>query len=313
MLTSFWEEVASRLADRWASAVTPALLFWVGGMLALVWERGGTSGVAEPADWIARLPWPVQAAVLVAALAIVLTSALVVRRLITPVLRLLEGYWPSPLEPVRQRLVARHAARAAKLQDAWSNLAPGIDEDTASPQERAEYVRLDRRLRRMPDRPADIMPSHLGNILRAGESRPFTKYGLDPVKCWPHLWLLLPEQVRDELTAARASLDAAVASFLWGLLFLTWIPWTAWAAVLGIVVSGAAYRFWIPNRAEVFADLVEAAFDLHRRRLYDALRWPLPADPADEFATGPLLTTYLWRGSDAATPTFTAGGEATVD
>jgi hypothetical protein len=61
----------------------------------------------------------------------------------------------------------------------------------------------------------------------------------------------------------------------------------------------------LPGRAQLFGDLIEAAYDLHRTALYHRLRWPLPADPEQEHSHGQQLTAYLWRGSHAPAPTFT--------
>ncbi|WP_312630268.1 MULTISPECIES: hypothetical protein [unclassified Pseudofrankia] len=61
----------------------------------------------------------------------------------------------------------------------------------------------------------------------------------------------------------------------------------------------------IPARAQVFGDLIEAAYDTHRTTLYTQLRWPPPASPHQEHEHGRKLTAYLWPGSDDTTPTFT--------
>ncbi len=61
----------------------------------------------------------------------------------------------------------------------------------------------------------------------------------------------------------------------------------------------------VPARAQVFGDLIEAAYDQHRTVLYTQLRWPLPANPQQEREHGQRLTAYLWRGSDTPDPTFT--------
>ncbi len=71
----------------------------------------------------------------------------------------------------------------------------------------------------------------IGNILRAAERRPADKYGLDTITVWPHLWLLLPEDNRQELRAARTSLDTAVAAATWGLLFCVFTPFTPWPSL----------------------------------------------------------------------------------
>jgi hypothetical protein len=304
MLTKFWEGIGTKLADRWAAVATPALLFWVGGLLAFLRGHGGTKGLERPVAWITGQSGVVQATLLVAALVVVVGSGAVVQRLILPVLRFLEGYWPAWLGPIRRRLVTRQTVRLDKLEDKWGKLAAKVEEGNASAEELDAYNQLDGRLRRVPALRERVMPTRVGNVLRAAESRPSDKYGLDAVKCWPQLWLVLPDAARQELTSARASLDAAAAACLWGLLFLVWSPWTLWVIPVGLAVSLGAYFVWVPDRAEVFADLVEAAFDLYRPSLYAALRWPLPSDPADERKSGALLTEYLWRGSNTTIPKF---------
>ena len=75
---------------------------------------------------------------------------------------------------------------------------------------------------------------------------------------------------------------------------------------VAVVVVLAMYLYWIPDRAAVFADLLESAFDIHRSLLYRSQRWPLPENPRDEHASGEQITSYLMRGMDGATPTFTS-------
>jgi hypothetical protein len=307
VLSRFWEGVADRLVERWAAVATPAILYWLGALGAYLLGHGGTEGLRTQVDWLSRQAGPVQLSVAVLALAAVGASGVLVQRLTLPALRFIEGYWPRWLAAARRRRVGRVSAAHARAEAAWSELAAKIDRQTATPDERTEFNRLDRRLRRVPSAPERVMPTRVGNILRASESRPVDRYGLDPVKCWTQLWLVLPDATRQELTAARASLDAAVAACVWGILFVVWSCWTWWAAGAGIAVAVLAYAVWLPGRAEVFADLLEATVDVHRTALYRAMRWPLPQTPRDERAAGEGLMTYLWRGSRADAPVFTAG------
>jgi hypothetical protein len=129
---------------------------------------------------------------------------------------------------------------------------------------------------------------------------------LDAVVIWPRLWLVLPDNTREELTASRAALDTSVAGFVWGVLFCVFAPWAPLALPIGLLVAAGAVTIWVPDRAAVFGDLVEAAYDLHRTALYQQLRWPLPTDPKEEHIQGERLTSYLWRGSENADPTFTS-------
>lgn len=303
MITKFWDGVGSRLADRWAAVAAPALIFWAAALFALLADNQVM--LRERETWLARQPGAAQAVLLLAGLTLVAGSGLVVERITLPVLRLVEGYWPSRLDALRDRFVHRQGTRMAAMETEWTALAAKLDDDTATSRQRRRYVRLDQLLRGYPSTPDRLMPSRTGNLLRAAESRPLDKYGLDAVKCWPHLWLLLPETSRKELAEASASMHGCVTTGLWGLLFLTWTPWAWWAFPAGLMVFLAAFLAWLPVRASRFADLVETCFDLHRRELYRALRWPQPENPAQEHMAGERLTRYLWRGSDETQPTFT--------
>ncbi len=239
-------------------------------------------------------------------------SAVVVNRLTLTALRFLEGYWPAQLGWIERSFRARQRRRFTQYDDRFQDLAPRIAEGSASARERRAYAAADRGLHSFPSEPnltdpERLMPTRLGNILRAAETRPIDKYGLDPVKCWSRIWLVLPEETKKALNDARAALDAATAVWVWGLLSLIWTPWAWWVPLVGIAVSVGAY-VWLLGRAEAFGELIESAFDVHRWQLYDALHWPLPADPATERATGAAVTAYLWWGSDQPSPTFRSGG-----
>ena len=88
-----------------------------------------------------------------------------------------------------------------------------------------------------------------------------------------------------------------MAVWLWGLLLIAWTPWAWWAPAVALAVTLAVYGTWVLGAAEVYADLLEATFDVHRAALYEALDWPRPASPDEERAVGEALTAYLWRGT----------------
>ncbi|WP_392533732.1 hypothetical protein [Nostoc sp. C117] len=148
------------------------------------------------------------------------------------------------------------------------------------------------------------MPTKLGNILRAAESRPYDKYGLDAVICWSRLWLVLPDGVKKELQEARSSLNTAPRFWLWSLLFIVWTVWAWWAVPAGLLGLIFAY-YWTVDAAGVYCSLLESAFDLYRLELYKSLRWPIPINPKQEQESGKQLTIYLLRGSDQDRPIFT--------
>jgi hypothetical protein len=307
VLTTFWTGMGGKLAERWESAIfSPTFVFWFGGFA--VWlagrdERGFVGAVGELTGNIGELSASLQVAVLVTALLVMTVSGVIVRALALPVLRLLEGYWPQPLDRAGRWLVERQAGRTAAVESRWRELALGQQAGTPTLKERDEYARLDRRRRSVPARRELRMPTRLGNVLRAAESRPGDRYGLDAVVCWPRLWLVLPETAQAEVTAARAVLNTRAETLLWAVLFAVWGVFAWWAPVVGLLVATAIYRSML-GAAAIYGDLIVSCYDLHRSELYKALRWPLPLSLQDEPAQGRALTQYLGRGTAAGTIVF---------
>lgn len=285
--SKFWDQVATGVAQRWVDRLfSPALLFWAGGLLA--W--------AQAHDWAAavgrlRAATDVEQILLaVGGIIIVAGSAAAVEQLQKPVLRLLEGYgWPAWLRRWRSRQLHRGRLKEMRLRHG----ALGQRFAQLTPEELAEYGRLDEELRTYPgDR--RLLPTRLGNLLRAAEDHAWERYGLATRAVWPSLWLLLPEATRNELVAARLRLDRAIGLWVWSLLFLVWTAWVWWAPV--VAVAGAWWAYGQALQAGgVYGELLRAAFNVHCFSLYDALGLrPPPLD--QERKWGRQLTNYLGRG-----------------
>jgi hypothetical protein len=297
MLSGFWSGLGGKLADQWAARLlTPALVFWSTGWLAWVWARRPASarGHSAGADAAAALRERAHA-----------FTGLTDR--ITPVfLSWLEGYWPGGRPRPLWRLLVRLAARRRRRMRAqWGGLrrAAGPLPGRAASDRTREGV-LAGRLHRMP--PEDhLMPTLLGNTLRAGELRTSRRYGLDPVIAWPRLWPLLAEPSRADIAGARGQLDAAGRAVLWAAATAFWSVLLWWLAIPALVAAVAIYRFSVLPAAAVYADLVEAAFDTQRTALYRALRLPPPASPDDEPEAGRALTEYLFEGHKPSGRRFT--------
>jgi hypothetical protein len=290
-----WDALGQRLVSRWIALWTPAFTFWAGGLI--VWISHHPDGWAAVERTVRRWPGLIQASAGVVAISLLALSALVMQQATVPVLRLLEGYWPRWLGPVRKRLVDRQLLRLRSAEARFADLRRRYEQDPDSFEIGAELVRLEHELRRYPAVPGRCMPTTLGNILRAAETAPLDKYGLDPARCWTRLWLLLPDTIRQDATQSRAALDVATHTLTWGVLFLVWTPW-AWWAPLVTVVAVLVCRLWLLASADRFGQLLEAIFDLHRFALYEAVQWPTPNGTVDERSLGRLLTTYLWTGDD---------------
>jgi hypothetical protein len=309
MSAKFVEGVGGKLAEQWvASLLTPAFIFWSGGLGFYILKHGWQPIANLFPD--SKLE-PLQLGVLAGALILIAISALVMQRFDTEILRGLEGYWYPGLRKLKilKWLRERQIKAYYKCWDEWEPLHEKLkqnnltQENGLTQEQSAQYVRLDRTLRQFPRQDHDFLPTRLGNILRAAERRPYDRYGLDAIICWPRLWLLLPEPAKKELQEARATLNNGVRVFAWSILFLVWTIWAWWAIPCGLLSALFAYC-WILDSATVYGDLIESVFDLYRISLYQSLRFPVPANTADERAIGLQVTEYLLRGSLPQSITF---------
>ncbi|MGI0493698.1 hypothetical protein ACN4EG_18100 [Alkalinema pantanalense CENA528] len=302
MPTKFLEGIGNKLIEQWvANLLTPAFIFWLGGFMAAM-QKFGWQPLQQ---WFTQLVEPLQLAVLFASLLLVATSAFAIQRFDLVILRWFEGYWPRWMNPIKQWLLTRQQRSLQRLDQRWQELAIKRDQTgQLTAEETDEFVQIDWQLRQFPAQPDRVMPTKLGNLLRAAESHPSNKYGLDAIICWPRLWLVLPDGVKKELQEARSDLNTAARVWLWGVLFAVWSVWSVWVLPIALLVTLFAHH-WMLSAAATYGDLLESAFDLHRFELYKALHWPLPTNPAEEKLLGRQLTEYLWRGSDRDGPKFT--------
>jgi hypothetical protein len=294
-MEKFWESLGGKLLQGGLTgSLAPAFVFWAGGFAAWA-SQHNVDVIRAKLQSVTATPNYVEIVILlVITFGVVTLSTVLVHSLQVVALQFLEGYWPKWTNALRRLLVHWQEARIATLESRFQEFErKGADKLTAD--EHREHVELDARLMRVPSPSYGRMPTRLGNILRAAESRPAAKYGLDTAICWPRLWLVLPESTKGELTRARASLDAAARIWLWGLLFVVWAYWTLWALPTAMAVMVISY-VWMLSAAEVYGLFIETAFDVHRFALYKSLGWPLPASPAEEIELGESLTNHLWRG-----------------
>jgi hypothetical protein len=292
MSAKFLEGVSGKLAEQWVGALlTPAFVFWLAGLLAYCDRHG----ITPLETWLKQYSEPIQIGILAIALCTIAASAFIAQRFDTEVLRALEGYWYPGLRRLLIPCTQFQQFRYRRIVRQLKRIDPKLRSNTATPWERAEFVRYERLLHQFPEKTHDILPTRLGNILRAAERRPYHRYGLDAIVCWPRLWLVLPEATKKDLQTARVELNNAVRLFLWSCLGLGW-AWWSWKIIpIALLAILFAYN-WAIAAAATYADLIEASFDLHRNLLYQAINWRKPDDPNEERRVGQDLTNYLWRG-----------------
>ncbi len=272
----FFEELAKKLAERWLGLlVLPGAGFlavaavggWQRHRAALDWSRFRQGSDTFTAT-VSRLPVGLQVVLLVVALLGAAGVGLVVQALAGLTRLVWLGRWPAPL--LRWRVRAR---RRRWLDLVGRRRAVSGEE----PERRAAADRLAGKANRIalaePGR-----PTWMGDRVHAVEQVALARYGLDLTFGWPRLWLVMPDTVRAEITAAEASFAAAVATGTWSLpyLVLAVFWWPAAVAGLAFGVTG-----WVRARAAIgdLGALSEAAVDLHGTTLARALGVEDPENP----------------------------------
>lgn len=232
----------------------------------------------------------------------VVIAALLLQPLQRNLVRWLEGY---PLMRgagllLGRPLVARWRRRWERLNAAQQRVDPG-------PEDLPAMAAAAARLARLPRDPDRLMPTALGNVLRAAEDRPAQTYGLDAVAAWPELYAILPERTATLVDDARDQLDTTcrmTAAFAaTGALSAAILPFSRWTllAAAFLLASALTYRSAL-SAAGSYGRLVNAAVTLHRFDLLTAFHLPLPADPAAERTQFRTLSLHLRQSHPTTAP-----------
>jgi len=134
-----------------------------------------------------------------------LVAALIIEPFQLTLVRAFEGYWGE------SRIGRLLAAPGKAFHRARRDRLDRIQQRGGSDRQASAAAREDaaRKLRAYP--PADaLLPTKLGNLLRAGEHRAGSRYGLDAVTMWPRLYPMLSDKLTTGLNDFRDQLDLAV-------------------------------------------------------------------------------------------------------
>lgn len=308
-MNKFIETATSNLAETWvAQVLSPAFAFWAGGLALWLWRREGSDAWNVVLDWSASLRDVSMLGVLIGFLLVVLVSGSLVRRTALSVLRVLEGYWPLWLRGPRRLLTGRQERLKRRLEEEWQAVSDPVNVGRATDEQKIRYVELDELLRRYP-KTGFVMPTLLGNTLRSAELRAGSNHGLNSTVCWVYLWLLLPENARTEVGAARRALDGAAVAIVWSGLFAIWAVWQWWALLISAAASFIVWRGQLMPAARSWADLTEACFELYGSRLAGALRLEPTLTLQERKEQGIFVSEYLLgRDVDPDTPLAAPGG-----
>jgi hypothetical protein len=291
---STFDKAAGLLDKRFVLNLLLPTLAFCGG-LALLATRG-THWSSWAAWWTQHSGFE-QVLLIGAAIAGLFVLAFLLSSQVVALTRLWEGYWPRGRDawPATWR-IARHRKR-------WDRLDLQRDID---------YMR---RYYGFPVGKDDVMPTRLGNALRAAEdyAGDEERYGMDAVFYWPRLYLVLPADTRTLVQDYRSGLDRMVLLVNLAVIFpfaalvvravagASWLAWLVCAAV-ALPVAWLAYEAAVRS-AVAFGDVVRACFDLYRRPLMKQFGLALPDSLAVERARWATLMQQLYqRGADDSSP-----------
>lgn len=210
--------------------------------------------------------------------------------------RMLEGYWdrwtPTArladvlLEYQRRRwqttseMAGRtrpHAASAA------SRMAMSLQKQICELDAAGERTRANARQRLAGLPPVEsLLPTALGNALRAGETCAGERYGLATLPSWPRIYPQVSQPLAVALKSARDMLDASVNlcySFLACVAATGFAvydePRMWWLPAASLMATALAYKGAV-TAAQGYAQLMYVVYDLHRFDLVRALHYRLP-------------------------------------
>jgi hypothetical protein len=169
-----------------------------------------------------------------------------------------------------------------------------------------------------PERLSWVMPTRLGNHIRAAATYSFRRYNLDAAIIWPRLQETLPDKFAERLDEAKMNMDlmlvlttlALVFGVVWGGTLVVvpdaWLAMRKWVVasivfLAGIGVARVAYL----NAAESalsYGELYKTAFDLYRWDALKALHFDLPPDLESEKKLWGEISGLFYRNYPLKTP-----------
>jgi hypothetical protein len=283
MVGTLFDKVTGLFDKRFVLALLLPVFAFAAGTAALAVTM---SGWHQAVTWWAHLDAARQVALGVAAAGVVVVLSLLIGTQIVTMTRLLEGYWWHWTDKNLGKVGSDRQKKRREGLDLTDPLG---------------YLRS---YLGFPPDPAPVLPTRLGNALRAAEAYPGERWGLDAAFWWPRLYLILPDSARSQVDDARAALDQLVVLTVLSPVFsvvalaLSCAGLNLWVG-LGCA-AGAALLSWGSYRsavtaAGVFGELVRSCYDLFRGDLLAKLGWAMPATLADERRLWGVLSQRLYR------------------
>jgi len=193
--------------------------------------------------------------------------------------RLFEGYWPR----IRLIKLLRHR-RTEYYKRRWVFLEEQKQSGKLSDSEIDEIAEEQLAFYPPPTHPDRLMPTRIGNILRASEIYALDRYGIDSIIVWTRLRPLLPDKALISLQNYNVAIDFMLLMTILSVVFtVIWCPLLAiltnhWVLFLfcafGWPLAWLCYQNAV-QRALDFSEELKVIFDLYRQELLKVLNHPI--------------------------------------
>ena len=223
-----------------------------------------------------------------------------------PIIRLLEGYGNgNPFHILLSQQIEQFQTKAepylAKMENVIGARRRGIRET-----DEFEILDVWQAALDFPERRDLVLPTRLGNVMRAYERYSAVVYGMEAIAIWPRLVMIIPSQARETLREAEALFYFAINMLLIGIITILtsvimiidyfYLNGAAKYAVifnwpLLLILASSVFFIvfsWarLPDAARQRGDQVKSIFDLYRQPLAEALGFDLPLAEAESTKCG---------------------------
>jgi hypothetical protein len=179
-----------------------------------------------------------------------------------------------------------------------------------------------------------ILPTRFGNILRAAETYPVTRYGIDAVPIWPRLVHVIPDQYFEKVNQSNNQLAFLINCSLLCLIFaflcslgslyqyivfryalaqqdfpiyfiqINFVPVDIYQQRVILYLAGCGFALlwsWLFYRATLpiasrYGNMIRSSFDLFRFQLLKQLNLSLPVDSHEEYDTWRMISEFITQG-----------------
>jgi len=243
-----------------------------------------------------------------------------------PIIRLLEGY--GRLNPFRILLPWQQSEFKAKAEPHFRKLQSVLDARRRGVPESEQFSELSvwHAARDFPEELELVLPTRLGNVMRAYERYSDIVYEIEAIALWPRLFMIIPKDVRERVRESEGLFHFSINMLFTGIVtlvtsggmiisslyhggFVDLENRISWPIILVLVFGAffAWFSWWsLPDAARQRGEEVKSTFDLYRVELADALGFELPATEAEERRMWRLVSRrMLLRVSDDRLPDYT--------